>query len=150
VLQRLVYRSAPLRPPEGEILDILRVCDGRNLLLGCSGMLYYGNGTYAQVIEGPAEGVASLWASIRVDPRHRVLWRRQGPTPARTVGAGLPMGFLSEHEARADPRHAGLLSALEADVSGTSFGVVRAPGLGRALAEAARVKYPAAALPEAG
>ncbi|KPQ04339.1 MAG: FAD-dependent blue-light sensor [Rhodobacteraceae bacterium HLUCCA09] len=150
MLRRLVYRSAPRRPPDSVVLDILRASDARNARLGCSGLLYYGDGTYAQLIEGPEEGVAELWRLIGADPRHRVLWHRTLPAAAREIGTGLPMGFLSKREARADLRYARLVALLADDVLSAPGGPVRAPGLGQALAAAARLKYPVAAMPEAG
>lgn len=142
MIQRLVYRSAPLAPPDGAILDIVRAAERHNARLGCSGMLFYGLGTYAQLIEGPQAGVAELWERIAADRRHRLLWRRQGPAPRREIEAGLPMGYLSEREARSDPVYAGIVELLATDVCAAPGGPERAPGLGHALAEAARRKYP--------
>jgi hypothetical protein len=150
MLRRLVYRSAPLRPPESVILDILRMSDARNAPLGCSGMLYYDDGTFAQLIEGPEEGLAALWRSIGADPRHRLLWHRDLPATAREIGTGLPMGFLSGREARADLRYAPLDAVLADDVLSATGGPDRGPGLGQALAAAAHLKYPVAAMPGAG
>ena len=147
---RLVYRSAPLLPPEACILDIARAAERRNARLGCSGLLFYGPGTYAQVIEGPEAAVAEIWGQIAGDRRHRVLWRRAAPVRARAVGPDLPMGYLSEREARGEPACAALLDLLSGDMSAAPAAPDRAPGLGRALAEAARRKYPAGCTGRAG
>jgi len=152
-IQRLVYRSAPRAPTGAEILDIVRAADRRNPGLGCSGMLFYADGTYAQLVEGPPAGVDALWESLSRDPRHRVLWWRMGGAPGREIDPDLPMGFLSEGEARAATAFSGVLDLLARDLSDPSEGgdgAPRASGLGRALAAAAHRKYPSRALGRTG
>ncbi len=153
-IHRLVYRSAPLTPAVTQILDIVRATERRNPALGCSGMQFYADGAYAQLIEGPHAGVAALWASLSRDPRHRVLWSRMSGAPGRQIEVGLPMGFLSEGEARSCPAFLPVLELLAREVSDRPHSVWAADGarpipglgLGRALAEAARYKYPTRAL----
>lgn len=89
-LQRLVYASyatfAPSRQAGGvepEVARILLQSRHHNPRRGLVGALYYGDGCFFQVLEGPAEAIDGLLRTLQTDPRHRdlkVLWR--GPVQA--------------------------------------------------------------------
>lgn len=74
---RLVYASratfAPsadhvgIHPEVGRILIQSRRNNGRNQLMGG---LYYADGCFFQVLEGPADAVESLYQSLHADSRH--------------------------------------------------------------------------------
>lgn len=87
-LYRVVYDSV-MRIPfgqegEGEIRAILDVSQRRNAALGITGVLYSDGAYFVQLLEGPADAVEDVFASILADPRHediRVVER--GPAERR-------------------------------------------------------------------
>ncbi|PSJ41932.1 BLUF domain-containing protein [Allosphingosinicella deserti] len=73
-LKTLLYVSESLlRLPEeaGRLQNILDVSRERNATLGVTGALIAARGHFAQVLEGPPEGVAAVMDSIGRDTRHR-------------------------------------------------------------------------------
>jgi hypothetical protein len=73
-LKTLLYVSESLlRLPEeaGRLQHILDVSRERNASLGVTGALIAARGHFAQVLEGPEDGVAAVMDSIARDPRHR-------------------------------------------------------------------------------
>jgi hypothetical protein len=83
--------TAPLSA--ADLLALLQHCHARNPARGITGMLFYGNGTFLQVIEGEAGTVDELIGRIARDPRHedvRILGRR---TLAEREYADWSMGF---------------------------------------------------------
>jgi hypothetical protein len=60
--------AAPLSA--GEMLGLLQQCQANNAVRGITGMLFYGNGTFLQVIEGEPAAVDELVGKISRDPRH--------------------------------------------------------------------------------
>lgn len=71
MIRRLAYVSRP-RPGMslGEIPRIVAAVRARNDVVGITGVLLFTGQDFAQMIEGPPQVVANLWASIRADPRH--------------------------------------------------------------------------------
>ncbi|WP_164880927.1 BLUF domain-containing protein [Aestuariirhabdus litorea] len=76
-LCQLVYASqstfASSDPKSGIDLEVGRILGQsrrNNPRLGIGGVLYYGDGHFFQVLEGPRSAVQSLYDSIRQDPRH--------------------------------------------------------------------------------
>jgi len=71
MIRRIAYAS---RPQSGlsftEIPRIVAAARTRNTVAGITGVLLFTGRDFAQVIEGPRQTVADLWASIRADPRH--------------------------------------------------------------------------------
>lgn len=59
-----------------DVQDIVRVSRSRNAAGGVTGLLVYSGEHFAQVLEGPADALAAIIASIRADPRHQILWER--------------------------------------------------------------------------
>jgi len=68
----LTYQSRASRPPSDTDLDeIITHARARNRKHGVTGMLLYEDGRYLQTLEGPPEGLDTIWSSIRQDERHR-------------------------------------------------------------------------------
>lgn len=55
---------------ECEVARILSVADARNPGLGITGALILARGHFAQLLEGPSEGIDEMMSSLRRDPRH--------------------------------------------------------------------------------
>lgn len=69
--------AAPLTA--GDLLSLLQQCQTNNAAQGITGMLFYGNRTFLQVVEGEAAAVDALVGKIARDPRHediRILGRK--------------------------------------------------------------------------
>jgi hypothetical protein len=75
----LLARSAERQ----EVEELVRSAIDHNLRAGITGALVLADGRFAQVLEGPREGVAALMGRIAIDPRH---------TSVRVVSTG----FVSE------------------------------------------------------
>jgi hypothetical protein len=87
----LSHSTTPLSA--AELLALLQYCHASNPSRGITGMLFYGNGTFLQVIEGEPTAVDELIGRIARDPRHqdiRILSRR---TLAEREYADWSMGF---------------------------------------------------------
>ena len=68
----LTYQSTACRTPSiSDLEGLVSKARQRNHSLGVTGMLLYENGTFLQTLEGPAQGLDKIWASIRQDDRHR-------------------------------------------------------------------------------
>ena len=87
-LHRIVYDSVVAVPfgdaGERDIQAILEVARSRNAKLGVTGALFCDGAYFVQLLEGPAEAVEAVFASIHADPRHtdiRVMER--GPAETR-------------------------------------------------------------------
>jgi len=67
-----IYCSAgTVRFGETEMLSLLEKAREANAALGVTGMLLYEQGSFFQVLEGPAESVDALYEKIFRDKRHR-------------------------------------------------------------------------------
>ena len=89
-----VYASSAARNFEtGELAGILELARANNARLGLTGMLLYAEGSFFQVLEGPADLVDKLYASIERDPRHdQVTLIMREPIPRRAFDTW-SMGF---------------------------------------------------------
>lgn len=68
---RLSYISQASKEYSDEEIDaLLAKSRANNRALDITGVLYYGNGMFMQVLEGPAEAVDQTFRKIRKDPRH--------------------------------------------------------------------------------
>ncbi len=107
-LQSVMYSSVAARPFEADdLLELLRISRANNAEAGLTGMLLYRGGRFIQVLEGPADTVDDLVATIRRDPRHgemRVLLREtieerafadwtMGYEPIGVPAGAAPVGF---------------------------------------------------------
>lgn len=54
-----------------QLVSLLQQCHANNTARGVTGMLFYGNGTFLQVIEGEATTVDELVGKIARDPAMR-------------------------------------------------------------------------------
>jgi len=92
---RLIYVSAARQPfTQDDLRQLLEQFRERNHARGLTGILVYQEGSFIQVLEGPAESVDSTYERIRQDPRHSDvrLLSRQG-VDERTFG-DWKMGFV--------------------------------------------------------
>jgi methanogenic corrinoid protein MtbC1 len=120
-LSTLVYSSRAVAPmSEPELYQLRQEASARNRAESITGMLIYDNGRFFQWLEGPAEALARVWASIRDDARHtdiEVVGEQRTPVrffgdwdlklakrPARTQDAGRPMlDPVDDHYRRPKP-----------------------------------------------
>ncbi|TLS69084.1 blue light sensor protein [Mariprofundus erugo] len=69
---RLVYVSVASEPfDEQKLLQLLAKSRANNTRLGISGQLIYSEGTFMQVLEGPADAVDATFERIKKDTRHQ-------------------------------------------------------------------------------
>jgi hypothetical protein len=85
----MAYRSrAVVAPNEHELDLLLRNAQSRNRAERLSGLLIYDQGYYFQWLEGPADALGRVWASILQDPRHTdIQILRKQDLPKRFFGA---------------------------------------------------------------
>jgi len=68
---QILYISVESVPmTAARLLELLQQCHSRNTASGVTGMLFYGNGTFLQAIEGEETVVDALLQRIAADPRH--------------------------------------------------------------------------------
>lgn len=69
---RLLYISDAAEGLDDEAVDaILKSAGKHNPLLGITGLLVFGGGVFAQVLEGPERGVLEKYVEVMADSRHR-------------------------------------------------------------------------------
>ncbi|WP_161989101.1 BLUF domain-containing protein [Sphingomonas glacialis] len=74
MIHSLLYVSTQAFTPADADATIARIVTGsrrRNVRFGVTGALIATARRFAQVIEGPSDSIATLFASIRFDPSHR-------------------------------------------------------------------------------
>lgn len=70
-LIQLVYKSTATRPMSSEDLEqIIAAARHRNPDNGITGMLFFADGHFMQVLEGEEHQVDATLARVRLDPRH--------------------------------------------------------------------------------
>jgi len=70
-LTRLLYVSRARHGlTEDDVMNILETSRAHNAREGITGVLCYGTGYFAQIIEGPDNEVLRLYVNIARDPRH--------------------------------------------------------------------------------
>ena len=81
----VLYRSrATQAPTETDLQALLEQSRTYNTHQQITGLLLYSDGQYVQLVEGSEAVVRSLYARIRVDPRHtQVVTLSDGPGPQR-------------------------------------------------------------------
>jgi Sensors of blue-light using FAD len=101
-LVELVYASAAVRPfPDAELALLLSKARMNNARLGLTGLLAYHQRSFLQALEGEAEVVAELYATIEKDKRHdRILVLSRKAIDARSFG-DWKMGFVKVDRALA-------------------------------------------------
>lgn len=91
---QLVYLSTATRPMSNDdLMRLLRNCRENNAGHGITGMLFYGNGTFLQVLEGEERVVDELLDLIERDPRHTDLEVIRRRRIERREYADWSMGF---------------------------------------------------------
>lgn len=71
VIGCLTYQSrATTKPSNEDLATLMAQARQRNRESGVTGMLLYQDGRYLQTLEGPPEGLDSIWSSVRKDGRH--------------------------------------------------------------------------------
>ncbi|MFN4100155.1 MAG: BLUF domain-containing protein [Pararhodobacter sp.] len=94
MLHRVIYVSAsPSLLPGGDVAELLARSRRRNAAIDVTGLLLYHDGSFLQILEGPAEKVQALFETIRQDTRHRkIITMWSGPVKDR-VFPDWSMGF---------------------------------------------------------
>lgn len=99
MLSTLIYRSrarTALRPED--LQRLLKSARERNAALQITGILLFDGVHFVQLIEGPEDAVAALFATIQADPRHcNVVQLLRDHAPAPRFGTG-PMALLDRRE----------------------------------------------------
>lgn len=131
-LHHVMYTSTAVRTMDVTDLSELLVQSRRkNGRLGVTGMLLYRSGSFLQLIEGRAETLHNLYATIRADTRHRnVITLMDEPAEARDF-EDWTMGF--RHLGDLDPNDLpeGFTRFMETDFANERF--QGDPGYGRQM-----------------
>lgn len=70
-MKRLIYYSAATSGMDPQQLDaLLERSRAKNARLGITGALFFCEGSFMQVLEGPTAAVEALYATIAADERH--------------------------------------------------------------------------------
>lgn len=104
----LTYQSrATHRPTVADLRELEWKAKARNQALGVTGMLLYDKGRFFQTLEGPPEGLKTLWDSISTDRRHSdIEILSEHMIPARLFGAWRMLSCHGDAAADADIRRA--------------------------------------------
>ena len=109
MLERILYVSQAVPGTRiGDVCDIIRASHARNAVLDVTGVLVCLDGWFAQFLEGPQEGLDSIYGRIVTDRRHivpdlrireRALCRLFPDQPmALRMGPALAPGLLAEFD----------------------------------------------------
>ncbi|WP_051378848.1 BLUF domain-containing protein [Derxia gummosa] len=92
----LLYVSSARTPlTDTELAALLVQSRDRNARLGLTGVLLYRDGNFMQALEGPADAVEQVWASIQRDPRHHdIITLMESTVQSRSFGSW-SMGFIN-------------------------------------------------------
>ena len=113
-LHRLIYLSSAVGVLRADELDrILLRSKASNSGAGITGLLLFHEGSFLQMIEGPAAGVTSLMQKIRRDRRHSGIIVLQSEPCAERIFPDSPLHYVAprnlsqgEKQAFSDLRHA--------------------------------------------
>jgi hypothetical protein len=93
-VQHVLYCSRAVLPlDESQLATLLEKSRAYNERYDITGMLYYGNGHFVQVLEGAAPTVQRLFAAIRQDERHHQLYLLSQGASATRMFADWRMAF---------------------------------------------------------
>ena len=100
-LRRVIYTSVSELPAsryaeEEEIARMLATSRRNNARHGLTGALLYGNRRFAQVLEGPPDGVAALLDALAGDPRHSALTVLDSDAIGQRCFGAWTMAYLSD------------------------------------------------------
>lgn len=79
--------------PTAKLPELMHAARRRNEQLDVTGMLLYAEGSFFQVLEGPAVLVDALFARIETDPRHEQVTQIIREPITRRAFPGWSMGF---------------------------------------------------------
>ena len=98
-LRQVLYGSSAVRPmTQAEIDVILKQARRRNTETGITGILFYLDGNFLQLLEGEEPALSETFSRIRLDTRHRNLIKMlDGPIEQRSFAAS-PMAFRSIYD----------------------------------------------------
>jgi hypothetical protein len=98
-LRQVLYGSSAVRPmTQAEIDVILEQARRRNTETGITGILFYLDGNFLQLLEGEEPALSETFSRIRLDTRHRNLIKMlDGPIEQRSFAAS-PMAFRSIYD----------------------------------------------------
>ncbi|QWD85300.1 BLUF domain-containing protein [Polynucleobacter asymbioticus] len=98
------------------VLALMRLTDQaaqRNKKLGISGVLFYENQHFGQILEGPRSEVLKIWEKIQADPRHQqVRLLKMEEITARSFPAWSMRFFLAKEILEKMPSLTGVLDGL--------------------------------------
>lgn len=98
------------------VLALMRLTDQAaqtNQRLGLSGVLFYENQHFGQILEGPREDVLGLWEKIQRDPRHgQVRLLSLEDVDSRRFPSWSMRFFLAKEILQKMPRLVGILDGL--------------------------------------
>lgn len=89
----LVYLSTASLSSENELADILTKSRQNNPSLGITGMLFYAEGIFLQVLEGKKEAVEDLYNKILNDKRHYGVFKVLSTVSEKRNFENWSMGF---------------------------------------------------------
>lgn len=93
-LTHCVYCSVSIRPfSAADLAKLLLLARQNNARAGLTGMLLYAEGSFFQVLEGPAEAVDALYSKIELDTRHAKMTKIIQESIRRRVFDDWTMGF---------------------------------------------------------
>jgi hypothetical protein len=106
VLRQVLYGSSAVLPiTQTEIDDILSGARRRNAETGITGILFYLEGNFLQLLEGEEPALSETYQRIAKDQRHRNLIKLVDGTISQRSFAGEAMGFraINGQEIDANP-----------------------------------------------
>lgn len=100
-LWRVIYTSKATPMPSGQdeaalIDSILATARRRNARSGLTGALIYGQGRFAQLLEGPPEALEELLSRLSQDPRHSEMETLEAVEEEGRVFAAWTMAYGSD------------------------------------------------------
>ena len=104
-LIQLVYTSTATRPMgEADLEQIVASARNKSPDNGITGMLFYADGRFMQVLEGEESVVDATLERVRVDPRHTdvTVTERSAITARSFAGWSMGLKRVGQNEARAD------------------------------------------------
>jgi hypothetical protein len=107
------YLSHAARPEDdASIAELVRQCATLNARVGVTGVLAYADGRFAQIVEGPRDGVDEVLARINDSRRHRDITVLGEASIQSTAFPDWPMQWVHEAHA-ADLERIGTAGAVQ-------------------------------------
>lgn len=97
-MHHIIYLSWAVAPFSNEQLqELLTLARQRNTELGITGILFYGNERFMQLLEGEEEEIRALYELIRRDPRHQHIIAYADKPITQRLFAQWAMAFQTSH-----------------------------------------------------